>query len=73
MKGQGGGGGVSGQRPKKKVTAPILMVEVVIRNFGFASDSVRGPNGSFGNQTDRMSNSSKTTGAKRHGSKTTRV
>ena len=35
--------------------------------------TVRGPNDSFGNQTGRTSNSSKTTEAKRHGSKTTRV
>ena len=35
--------------------------------------SVRGPNDSFGNQTGRTSNSSKTTEAKRHGSRTTRV
>ena len=31
--------------------------------------SVRGPNNSFGNQTGKTSNSSKTTEAKRHGSK----
>ena len=37
------------------------------------SDPVRGPNDSFGNQTGRVSNSSKTTEAKRHGSRTTRV
>ena len=34
---------------------------------------VRGPNGSFGNQTGRMINSSRTTEDKRCGSKTTRV
>ena len=45
---KGLGGGVSGRRPKKKkVTAPILMAEVVVRNFGFASDGSPGVQGVF--------------------------
>ena len=45
---QGLGRGVSGQRPKKKkVTTPILMAEVIIRNFGFAPDGSPGVQGVF--------------------------
>ena len=43
---QGSGGGPAKGR-KKKVTAPILMAEVVIRNFGFASDGSPGVQGVF--------------------------
>ena len=39
-KGQGG-------KAKKKVTAPILMAEVVVRNFGFALDGSPGVQGVF--------------------------
>ena len=44
---KGQGGGVWPKAKKKKVTAPILMAEVVVRNFGFALDGSPGVQGVF--------------------------